>query len=134
MVVFPNPRTLKVACISVLVGWVSVVICFGTLVAGYITQNDDQLRTLAFCSIVVLIFAALVYLALAIYLKCPACSRRFLIQTYEPKSDKARTKWNMDYWTFVVIDTLFRRSFVCMYCGTKCFLSNTSSKSLPNAP
>ena len=117
MAVFPNPRALKVACISVLVGWISIVICFGTLIAGYITHNDEQLRILAFCSIVVLILSALVYLALAIYLKCPLCSRRFLIQTYETKSDKARTKWKIDYWAFVVIDVLLRRSFVCMYWG-----------------
>lgn len=96
-----------------------IVIVLGILIAGYITHNDEELRTLAFCSIVVLILAGLVYLALAIYLKCPLCSRRFLIQTYEPKSGKARTKWKMDYWAFVVIDFLFRRSFVCMYCGTK---------------
>jgi hypothetical protein len=101
----------------VLVGWISILICLGTLVAGYITHNDDQLRALAFCSIVVLILSALVYLALAVYLKCPSCSRRFLIQTYEPRSDKARTKWKMDYWAYVVIDVLFRRTFVCMYCG-----------------
>lgn len=119
MAVFPNPRALKVACISVLVCWISIVIIFGTLIAGYITHNDEELRTLALCSIVLLILAGLVYLALAIYLKCSLCSRRFLIQTYEPKSDKARTKWKMDYWAFVVIDVLFRRSFVCMYCGAK---------------
>ena len=126
MAVFPDPRSLKVACISVLVGWISIAICFGTLVAGYITQNDDQLRSLAFCSIVVLILAALVYLAFAIYLKCPVCARRFLIETYEPKSPKARTKWKMDYWAFVVIDVLLRRSFICMYCGEKFILNKTS--------
>jgi hypothetical protein len=110
-----------------LVGWISIVICFGTLIAGYITHNDEQLRILAFCSIVVLILSALVYLALAIYLKYPLCSRRFLIQTYETKSDKAWTKWKIDYWAFVVINVLLRRSFVCMYCGTK-YLVNKSSE------
>jgi len=108
-----------VACNSVLVGWISIVICFGTFVAGYITQNDDQLRALAFCSIVVLIFSALVYLTLAIYLKCPSCARRFLYQSDETKHANARTKWKMDYWAYVVIDVLFRRSFVCMYCGSE---------------
>src|SRR5713101_4679323 len=119
MAVFPNPRALKVACISVLVSWISIVIIFGTLIAGYITHNDEELRILAFCSIVLLIFAGLVYLALAIHLKCSLCSRRFLIRTYEPKSEKARTKWKMDYWALVVVDVLHSGTFVCMYCGTK---------------
>ena len=110
------------------VGPISIVTCFGILVAGYITHNDDQLRALAFCSIVVLILSALVYLALAIYLKCPLCYRRFLIQTYDAKSDKARTKWKMDYWAFVVIDVLLKRSFVCMYCGTKYLVNKASGE------
>ena len=124
---FPHPRTLMVACNSVLVGWISIVICFGTLVAGYITHNDDQLRALAFCSIVVLIFSALVYLTLAIYLKCPSCARRFLYQSDETKHANARTKWKMDYWAYVVIDILCRRTFVCMYCGSECFVYNGKS-------
>lgn len=113
-----------------LVAWVSIVVCLGILVAGYITRNDEELRALAFCSIVVLILAALVYLALAIYLKCPVCSHRFLFQTYAPKSEKARTKWGIDYWAFVVVDVLLRRNFVCMYCGTNFVLTNTSRNGL----
>jgi len=94
------------------------------ILAASIAKLDEQLRAPALITGLVFILAGVVYLLLAIYLKCPACSRRFLIQTYAPKSDKARTKWKMDYGAFVVIDALSSRSFVCMYCGTKYLLVN----------
>jgi hypothetical protein len=133
-VLFPYPRILMAACVSVLVVWASVGIFLVMLLVASIVKLDEQTRAPALVTMFVLILAGVVGLLLALYLKCPACSRRILIQTYDAKSDKARTKWKLDYWAFVVIDVLLRGSFVCMYCGTKSFLSNTPSKSLPGTP
>lgn len=121
---FPHPRTLMAACISVLVTWSATGVFIGMVLVGSLGIPDEQLRKPGLICLFVLLLAGVVSLLLALYLECPVCSRRFLIQTYDPKSENARTKWGLDYWAFVVLDVLLRNSFVCMYCGNTSFLNN----------
>jgi len=93
------------------------------LLTGSIKGLDGQLRIPASVCILVLILAGIVYLTLALYLKCPSCSKRFLFHRSKTKHANARTKWGMDYWGYVVIDVLSHRRFVCMYCGNEYFVN-----------
>lgn len=129
---FPNPRTLKAACAIVMIAWVALGLSLLLILVGSIGEIDS-LGKPALVGLGILIMAALCYIPLAFSLRCPTCSRRFLIQSDELKHENAQTKWRLDHWAFVVIDVLLRDSFVCMYCGTKSLLSHTSSKNLPGA-
>jgi hypothetical protein len=62
-------------------------------------------------------------LPLMLYLKCPSCSKRLMESYYG-----AHTKWKIDYWAYVVIDVLRRRTFKCMYCGTECFINTERAR------
>src|SRR5206468_2789681 len=59
------------------------------------------------------------YLALAATLRCPACRRRFLIESRGPKHPAPR-RAPFGYWGTTVWDMLTRRRWTCMYCGTTC--------------
>jgi hypothetical protein len=59
-------------------------------------------------------------LALAWTLRCPACDRRVLLQTYGPFHPAARA-WSVGgTYAPIVVDVLRRRRFTCMYCGRAC--------------
>jgi hypothetical protein len=124
---FPYPRTLMAACICVSIAWGAVGIILICILVANISSSEEGLRIPALVCILVLILAGIVYLPLSLSLKCPSCARRFLYQNDETKHANARTKWKMDYWAYVVIDVLFRRSFVCMYCGSESFVYNGKS-------
>ena len=122
---FPNPRALKTACILAAIAWVALGLFIPLILLGSL-GGIEALGKPALASLAILVSAALVYIPFAFSLKCPACSRRFLIQSDELKHEDARTKWRLNYWAFVVVDVLLRDSFVCMYCGVKSILSNSS--------
>ena len=124
---FPSSRTLRTACIIVLIAWIALALSLLFTLVGSI-GHLEELGKPAIVSLFVLIFAVLIYIPLAISLKCLVCRRRFLIQTDEVKHENARTKWRLDVWALVVIDVLLRGTFVCMYCGTKNFISQQDSK------
>jgi hypothetical protein len=96
-------------------------------IARSIGGSDEGLRVPALVDLFILVLAGIVSIPLALSLKCPCCARRFLYQSYETKHANARTKWKMDYWAYVVIDVLCRRTFVCMYCGSESFVNNGKS-------
>ena len=130
---FTRPRTLKAACVIVMIAWVALGASLLLILVGSI-GGIDYLGQPALMCLVILILAGFSYIPLALSLKCPACYRRFLFQNDELKHENARTKWRLDYWAFVVIDVLLHNSFVCMYCGVKSILSDpsrTDSAGLP---
>ncbi len=61
-----------------------------------------------------------IYLAFALALRCPACGRRFLIESRDLKHPAARRARYCDYWGTVVSDVIRYGQFACMYCGATC--------------
>jgi hypothetical protein len=116
-----------------MIAWLALGLSLLLILVGSIGEID-YLGKAALVCLAILILAALSYIPLAFSLKCPTCTRRFLIQCDELKHENARTKWRLDYWAFVVVDVLLRESFVCMYCGGKSVLSDTSGDDHANAP
>jgi len=66
-----------------------------------------------------------IYLALAVTLRCPACGRRLLVESREPKHPSARRARYCDSWGTVVRDVLRSRQCVCMYCGAHCRITHS---------
>jgi hypothetical protein len=112
----------------VVVAWAALGLFIPLILVGSLSDIEAFGKPALAC-LFILIFAALLYIPISFFLKCPSCSRRFLMQSNELKHDNARTKWRLDYWAFVVVDVLLHNSFVCMYCGGKSILRNTSGHS-----
>ena len=113
------------------IAWVALGLFVPLILLGSL-GSIEALGMPALACLAILVSAALVYIPFAFSLKCPSCSRRFLIQSDELKHENARTRWRLDYWAFVVIDVLLRDSFVCMYCGVKTTLSGPLRKDSAN--
>jgi hypothetical protein len=62
------------------------------------------------------------YMLLTMTLRCPACRRRFLIESSGPKHPAAPRRPHVGHWGTTVLEVLQRHQFVCMYCGTLCRL------------
>lgn len=125
VVLFPKPGTLRAACIIVTIAWLALGLALLLGLIGSI-GGIDYLGQPALVCLFILILSVLSYIPIAFSLRCPTCSRRFLLQSDELKHGNARTKWRLDYWAFVVVDVLLRNSFVCMYCGGKSVLRDSS--------
>jgi len=65
------------------------------------------------------VILVVMYMALAVTLRCPACRRRFLIEWPGPEHSAAR-KPPFRYWGTTVWDVVTLHQFTCMHCGTLC--------------
>jgi hypothetical protein len=60
------------------------------------------------------------YIGLAFTLRCPGCTRRFLVESRGGKHPAARKAQHLGHWGTVVLDIIRHRQFTCMYCGALC--------------
>lgn len=65
------------------------------------------------------VILVVMYMGLAVTLRCPACRRRFLIEWPGPKHSAAR-KPPFGHWGTTVRDVVTLHQFTCMHCGTLC--------------
>lgn len=57
------------------------------------------------------------YMGLAFSLRCPACRRRFLVESRGATHPEARKAQPLSRWGTMVLDIIRHRQFTCMYCG-----------------
>lgn len=115
---FPNREQLSVACYVIVVAWLEVIVLIGLFVGQMVTK----LSTLndAFAIVVgALIVTSAIYFVLAFRLRCPNCSRRFLLEDFKTKHQDADRVLGLAHWASSVIRVLGRKRFACMYCGTR---------------
>jgi len=113
---YPHGLRLRVASYAVFCAWGLLLLCLGLL--GWAIVSDVRYVHLgiwtfaAFCGFFIL------YLALAITLKCPKCQERLTIQwTSEPRHTERM--WGMDGWASVIVRVATTGKFRCMYCGQR---------------
>jgi DNA-directed RNA polymerase subunit RPC12/RpoP len=117
MVVHPNYLAVRLACYILILAWIELV-AFGLffLLSVIGIESLDNLTGLMLVSIIVTVCC---YFLLALNLRCPACNRRFLLQTIGVKHPSARTILGMDHWASNVIDVVRTAELTCMYCGER---------------
>ena len=121
MPVHPRSDQLVLACRLVVAGWVLLGVCFAGF-AAFLTVAPAGVTPAPAVMVLLppLVIVIAVELALAWTLRCPACDRWVLLQTYGPFHPAARA-WSVGgTYAPIVVDVLRRRRFTCMYCGQAC--------------
>ena len=113
------PLVLIIACISVVVAWIGIVLLGLMLIVGHLGALDKEMRTPFLITLSGTAFATAVFALAAFFTRCPECHRKFLVQTYQGKIFGARTGFGLDLWASAVIDILRWGSCSCMYCGRR---------------
>lgn len=121
MVICNRPVAVLLACYLLMIAWVTLAV-FALLFILYASDNSEILNTAFKTTLIVVVIAALSYVLLALRLHCPACNRRFLLQTPGPKHPSVRSLIGLDYWATSAMEVVLRGMFTCMYCGEKCIV------------
>jgi small-conductance mechanosensitive channel len=117
---YPHSLRLRVASYSVFCAWGSLLIFLAVL--GLVAATELRPTHLAIWTFAAFTGFVVLYLALAIPLKCPKCKERITIQwTSEPKHTER--VWGMDGWASVIVRVATTGRFRCMYCGQRFILS-----------
>jgi hypothetical protein len=58
-----------------------------------------------------------VYFGLAFVLRCPNCSKRFLVESPGQKHPAARKAEYLNHWGTIVWSVVRHQEFTCMHCG-----------------
>jgi DNA-directed RNA polymerase subunit RPC12/RpoP len=107
-----------VACwLAVLVRVLLVVGLIGVPVAFLIDAVEEWIYLFVLGPFVFLMAA---YIGLAFTLRCPACRRRFLVESRGSKHPEARKAQPFSHYSTMVLDIIGHRRFTCMYCGILC--------------
>ncbi len=125
MKVYSVSRFVFAAC------WLAIVVRV-LLVVGLIALLVAMVSVSIWESVYVIVLAIFVvtmaaYLGFALTLRCPACRRRFLMES-GPKHSAARRAQHFGYWGTVVWDIVRNRHFICMYCGVLCQVSRPTHR------
>lgn len=118
-------RFVLVACWLAIVVQVLLVVGLFALPFAIVSLSLWELVYVIVLAIFVVAMAA--YLGFAFTLRCPACRRRFLMES-GPKHSAARKAQHFGYWGTVVWDIVRSRQFICMYCGALCQVSRPTPR------
>jgi hypothetical protein len=124
--VYTASRFVLAACWLALVVRVLLVVALIALLVAIVSVSIWKFVSVIVLALFVVTMAA--YLGFAFTLRCPACRRRFLMES-GPKHSAARRAQHSGYWGTVVWDVVRRRQFICMYCGALCQVSKPTHQS-----
>lgn len=111
---FPQLPLLRTAALSVIGAWVAIAICLLSVALGATALWRSE--SLVLGSLGAFVGLALIYGVLAFSIKCPACSRHLLIQSFS-KPPFGERIFGFDAWASIVLRVTRRQPFRCMYCG-----------------
>jgi len=114
----PKAARIRVASWLAVLSWAALLIVVILLIAGLVTRRPE-LSTPFMPGLGLLACTVVLYVVIALPLKCIQCGRRFLFETLGAKAPQARRRGRLDYWATAVIDVMLRRRVTCMYCGTE---------------
>jgi hypothetical protein len=106
------------ACWFVVLGMTLPILALAATPIAFLSLGTWQVISYGVVAMTVIFIA--VYMALAVTLRCPACRRRFLIESSGSKHPAALKRAHLGHWGTTVLDVTMRHQFVCMYCGTLC--------------
>ncbi len=113
---FPKPLLLLATCHVLFFAWAELFL-FVFLFAIAAVTNTEYIATWSVIALIGLVIIAPIYVLLALQLRCPSCSRRFLIEDLKPKHPAAHKLPWLDHWATTAIDVVRWKKFTCMYCG-----------------
>jgi DNA-directed RNA polymerase subunit RPC12/RpoP len=122
-----HPRALRIAiaCWLAAVSWVELAVVVTFLILGLVTRKP-ALGTPFMLALGLFVGTVVVYVLVALPIRCTTCSRRLLVETLGPKATGAHKRGKLDYWATSVVDVLLSRLLTCMYCGAKYRLKERS--------
>jgi hypothetical protein len=115
--VHPVSRVVLGACWLAIIVRVLLVVGLIALPVAIVSVSIWEFVYVIVLAIFVVTMAA--YLGFAFTLRCPACRRRFLMES-GPKHLAVRKAPHFGYWGTMVWGVVRSRQFICMYCGALC--------------
>ena len=115
--VYERKSLLRFTAYGVVTSWLLLVCFISIFMYGVIHGLD--IDKIFISTVILFVFVVVISVLTSLFHKCPNCHRCFLVEVPGMKHQNARSLWKLDYWATAIIDILFKKSFVCMYCGTK---------------
>jgi len=115
---YSDPGELKFVCGVVLVAWIELILMAALLIGHWFTKFAWVADAFALV-IVSLVATAIIYVPLALKIRCPHCTRRFLIEDFSGKNVNPGKYLGLACWANTVADVLRKSRFSCMYCGRR---------------
>ena len=126
-VYFPHPARLLAASIVVFGAWFCLLVFFLSLALTAVGLVKSQTFVLA--SLGVFLGLAVVYLGLALTLRCPNCKKHVTVQ-WGSTPPFAEPMLKLDGWASVIARVALKRRFRCMYCGQQFLVTRAGHKSV----
>jgi hypothetical protein len=118
------------ACWLVLLVTALLILALGAMAIALLSLGTWEVINRGLVVMIAILMA--VYMAITMTLRCPACRRRFLIESRGLKHSAALKRPHFGHWGTTVLDVVQRHQFVCMYCGMLCRVKKVDADHRPH--